>query len=193
MADKSTHFLESLDFHPCDTPFNMDYFDLSCLTPTQQYSLNNHKVKVVREHQKYLNKNPEIRAVLQIIMRKLLLERPTHDINQFIGKYFSENWQDILDEVAKYVEKMPFATSGEPSSEKDMTSEIKQVTIKELRSRGSSKTSSPGVTEDGLITNVIKDLLEELLEDVYESVLGVSMENVYFFSLIRYNKPSKTK
>lgn len=122
MADRSTHFNDPLDFHSCHPPRGMDYYDLTCLTDLQQKRLNTHKIEVVRDHQKYLYKNPEvyetpiffkilkvilqIRAILQIIIRKLLLERPTHDIERFVGNFFSTKWEDIVQEVNKYVQEV---------------------------------------------------------------------------------------
>lgn len=67
MADRSTHFVDPLDFHSCDPPRGMDYYDLTCLTDLQQKRLNTHKIEVVRDHQKYLYKNPEVLKSLVFI------------------------------------------------------------------------------------------------------------------------------
>lgn len=36
-------------------------------------------------------------------MRKILIERPTHDIERFIGGYFRKEWDSIQKEVYEYV------------------------------------------------------------------------------------------
>lgn len=67
MADRSTHFIDPLDFHSCYPPRGMDYYDLTCLTDLQQKRLNTHKIEVVRDHQKYLYKNPEVLEIILFI------------------------------------------------------------------------------------------------------------------------------
>lgn len=59
MADDSQEVIEPIDFHPCDTPRGMLYYDVNALTPEQQHELNYLKTDTVREDERYLAANPE--------------------------------------------------------------------------------------------------------------------------------------
>ncbi|XP_019755999.2 uncharacterized protein LOC109534693 [Dendroctonus ponderosae] len=166
MADRSYHSTNPMDFHPCDTPRGMDYFDLACLTKEQQQRLNNHKIEVVRQHQKFLYRNPEIRAVIHVIMKKILLERPSHDVDRFIGNYFLHNWEAISEEVKKYVEMMP----GKPSADesKIQIKEDKHVKLEEgLGSPGISR-SRTSSAEEHLLGHIAKEIVDELVQKAAE-------------------------
>lgn len=69
MADDSIEIIEPFDYHPCNSPRGMLYYDLNVLTSEQQTELNKFKRKVVREDEKYLAKHPEVSRVLMSFLQ----------------------------------------------------------------------------------------------------------------------------
>lgn len=67
MADDSIEIVEDFDFHPCNTPRGMLYYDMNVLTAVQQQKLNSLKRKVVREDEEYLADHPEVRIYKNLI------------------------------------------------------------------------------------------------------------------------------
>lgn len=61
MADDSEFIPDTLEFHQCDTPRGMQYYDLSILTPYQQDRLNRLKRDTIRDDERYLAAHPEVR------------------------------------------------------------------------------------------------------------------------------------
>ncbi|XP_050302981.1 uncharacterized protein LOC126740855 [Anthonomus grandis grandis] len=170
MADKSAQILERLQFHPCDVPRGMEPYDLQCLTRLQQLRLNNHKIEVIRENQAYLYKTPEIRAVVQIIIRKLLLDRPSHDIQKFIGQYFRNHSNTILEEINEYVDKYPRKPSPIDLKKKVITKEDKRVTMEDVMSdEGSTRDDELifSINYDNAVgTRIVKDILDEIVDNI---------------------------
>ncbi|XP_074025951.1 uncharacterized protein [Leptinotarsa decemlineata] len=95
MADDSRKVEEPLDFHPCNTPRGMTYYKLEDLTTEQKRKLFEQKLDIVRENQKYLNKHPEVRAVIALVLRAVLKARPKIKLRYFLAKYFVENFDKI--------------------------------------------------------------------------------------------------
>lgn len=60
MADDSLEINDELEFHPCDTPRGLQYYDLKGLTDEQQIHLNELKLKMIREDEIYLASHPEV-------------------------------------------------------------------------------------------------------------------------------------
>ncbi|KAF2905157.1 hypothetical protein ILUMI_01017, partial [Ignelater luminosus] len=105
MADDSIEIIEPFDYHPCNSPRGMLYYDLNVLTSEQQTELNKFKRDVVREDERYLAKHPEVRALVALITRQVLKYRPRTDLPQFIGSFFSRPKLDIEDEIQRYIEE----------------------------------------------------------------------------------------
>ncbi|CAG9768983.1 unnamed protein product [Ceutorhynchus assimilis] len=163
MADKSTVYIDDYQFHPGDVPRGMTNYDYACLTKKQQQRLNNHRVEIMRENQNYLFKHPEIRGVIQIVLRQLLRERPSHDIHTYVSNWFAANTENIFKDVNKYVEKVQKPI---PVESKTQVKEEKHVKLEDRVFDGiTSKSSSEELLPDEI--KIVKDLLNEILDKIY--------------------------
>ncbi|KAG5900672.1 hypothetical protein JTB14_005937 [Gonioctena quinquepunctata] len=85
----------------------MTYFQLGILTSEQKKQLSDTKLDIVRENQKYLKKHPEIRAVVELVLKAVLKARPKVKVRHFLAEYFAEN----SDEIKKTIEECSIAKS----------------------------------------------------------------------------------
>lgn len=85
MADDSKEICEPLQFHPCDTPRGMDFYKLEELTDDQQIHLNEHKLNIMRDNQKYLQKHPEVSIYCDISSQQV------HIYLNVFWKQYSQN------------------------------------------------------------------------------------------------------
>lgn len=60
MADDTIDIVEPFDFHPCNSPRGMLYYDLNVLTDYQQTQLNDFKRELIRQNERYLASHPEV-------------------------------------------------------------------------------------------------------------------------------------
>lgn len=64
MADASEKITEEMDFHPCNTPRGMLYYDVQAITTDQQEKLSQLKRNIVREDEIYLAAHPEVKILI---------------------------------------------------------------------------------------------------------------------------------
>ncbi|XP_030765289.1 ciliogenesis-associated TTC17-interacting protein-like [Sitophilus oryzae] len=164
MANATKTIIDTLDFHPTYKPYGMDNYRLEILTKGQQKYLNNHKTERIRQDHKYLYDHPEIQAMLQIIMRKLLLERPSHDIETFIGRYFVDSWAEIEEQVEGYMKKLP--SRFESKTTKDFTKDEKHVILDDSRYDMYSDSPNDSVSDEISGSTLCRDILEEIIDAV---------------------------
>lgn len=99
MADDSEHLPEHFDFHPCDPPRGMYFYNTDDLTDYQKEKLNEYKLKVIRDNYKYLKNHPEIKALIQFLLKGILKARPKIKLTQFLSQYLVENLEDIHETI----------------------------------------------------------------------------------------------
>jgi hypothetical protein len=64
-------------------------YDSKALTKTEQDELNQLKIKIRVENERYLRSHPEISAMISSFTNKVLLERP-EDLREFAADFFSD-------------------------------------------------------------------------------------------------------
>ncbi|KAK9879763.1 hypothetical protein WA026_006825 [Henosepilachna vigintioctopunctata] len=130
MADDTFSVTNFTPFHPADTPRGTLYYNLDELTSSQQSKLNDLKIDTIREDHKYLAKNPEIRAIIALLLRKLMRHRPIIKIHEFIARFFSRSSADIQEEILEYLDQRETKSIKEKLSIKEESEEYIEVTQK---------------------------------------------------------------
>ncbi|XP_060518196.1 uncharacterized protein LOC132696989 [Cylas formicarius] len=142
--------------HSSDTPKKTKPYNLAILTEEQQQKLIARKLQTARENQKYLFQHPEIRATIHVITKKILIDRPSHDIEAYVMKYVSQNWMAIMEEVARYVEsvqKPQVVIEKEKKTEPDAF-----VTVEKFHPARIS------IEEDDKLSEVCRIILEDVVD-----------------------------
>lgn len=103
MADDTDYQPEQLDFHPCDPPRGMSSYKLDDLTNYQKEKLNDYKLNVIRENHRYLKNHPEIRIVVDFLLKVILKVRPNIKLTQFLAKYLVDNFEELKEAVENSV------------------------------------------------------------------------------------------
>ncbi|XP_057671467.1 uncharacterized protein LOC130903406 [Diorhabda carinulata] len=116
------------DFHPTNVPKGMkDYAIKVEITPEQQNQLNYHKLNVLRENHQYIKSHPEIKNVVNLLLKEVLRRRPSTDIDLFMVNYFFQN----LNEFSKIIYGSDF-TSKKSKQPTDIASEY-CISVSSLR------------------------------------------------------------
>ncbi|KAF7287191.1 uncharacterized protein LOC143193614 [Rhynchophorus ferrugineus] len=176
MANDTKNIIDPFDFNSTDAPKGMEIYNMEYLTRDQQNSLNHHKAETIRENNKYLFEHPEIQAILQIIIRKLLIERPSHDIEMFISKYFLENYEEIENKVDTHIKSLP--VRPKPKLSKSGIKEEKHVVLDETRYDLYSETSRESIADEPSVKSICKELLDKIIEDVMDEETRTRLSDV---------------
>lgn len=95
MTDDSENIPGYLDFHPCDAPKGMLFYNLRDLTDKQKLMLKEYKLNIMRENQTYLKNHPEIKVVVQYLLKAILKARPKIKLTQFLSQILIKEWKHI--------------------------------------------------------------------------------------------------
>ncbi|XP_028135410.1 uncharacterized protein LOC114330285 [Diabrotica virgifera virgifera] len=110
MAYESLYQPDPLDFHPCDVPSGLKDYKLSEITDDQQIELNNFKLDRIKEDHIYLKNHPEIKFIVNNLIRAVLKKRPQFDIEAFFVDYLLNNRIYFQELIEKF--KLERNTSG---------------------------------------------------------------------------------
>lgn len=95
MVDNSEHQPEYLDFYPCDPPKGMLSYNLEDLTDLQKEKLIEYKYKVMRENQAYLKNHPEVKLIVQFLLKGILKARPQIKLTKFLAEYIINRFEEL--------------------------------------------------------------------------------------------------
>lgn len=151
MADDSEHLPEYLDFHPADTPRGMLSYNTDDLTNYQKERLNEYKRNVIRENYTYLKSHPEIKALVQFLLKGILKARPQIKLTHFLGKFLTDNYEELLEIVD--------AVMLNPSEKSFVAKKTGSVSSK---GRDQSGTAS----ESSFTTQCVRDFCAEIIEQI---------------------------
>ncbi|XP_049822161.1 uncharacterized protein LOC109605026 [Aethina tumida] len=94
---------EVSDFSPNVAPANTHYYIKSDLGPDQQEKIDQLKLETLKENHKYLSEHPEVKAIIYILLERLLKKRPGTNIASFIANYFrKQSLMNLNGDIAKY-------------------------------------------------------------------------------------------
>ncbi|CAH0564521.1 unnamed protein product [Brassicogethes aeneus] len=96
---------ENFDFLSTDIPRGTKNYNLSFLTPEQQESINRFKVQTIKENNIYLNKTPEVKAIISLLLQRVFLKRPSTDVLIYMAQFFNRSKYDVIDDITEYYAK----------------------------------------------------------------------------------------
>ncbi|CAH0564522.1 unnamed protein product [Brassicogethes aeneus] len=96
---------EDFDFASTDKPRNTKNYILSDLTPTQKENLHRFKVQTIRENNIYLKNNPEVHAIISILLKLVFRKRPSSNVLTYMANYFNNSKDNIIEDITRYYAK----------------------------------------------------------------------------------------
>lgn len=146
MADDSEHLPEDLDFHPCDPPRGMFFYNTDDLTDYQKEKLRKYKLKVIKDNYKYLKNHPEIKTLVQFLMKGILKARPKIKPNRFLAQLLFDNLEEVHEIIdAAKLNSSELSLDTKKSSESSSSSEQYKS---DVTSNSTSELDAQSVCED---------------------------------------------
>ncbi|XP_033222571.1 uncharacterized protein LOC117176440 [Belonocnema kinseyi] len=103
MANECPNVLNQRAFHPTDPLQGMRNYDLGSLSQKQKEMLNHMKISQRKENEIYLHKHPEIKGLISILLRYVLIKKPAFDVHQIVGAFFARSRNIIAKDLLEYL------------------------------------------------------------------------------------------
>lgn len=71
-----------------DKPIGAEAYDADALSDKQQEKLNQKKIELRMENERYLRQHPELNLLIQHFLREVFLKKP-NDIREFAARFFT--------------------------------------------------------------------------------------------------------
>ncbi|KOC68790.1 hypothetical protein WH47_10778 [Habropoda laboriosa] len=90
-------------FHPKDPPYGTLNYDIGALNKYQKIRLNLRRTTERNENELYLKLHPEIKGLISVLLRYVLLHRqPSTDPRETIGEFFDRPRREIVVDLLEY-------------------------------------------------------------------------------------------
>lgn len=183
MADDSEHVPEYLDFYPADAPRGMLYYNTDVLTDYQKAQLKEYKLNIIRENQDYLRRHPEVKIIVQFLLKGILKARPKIKLTQFLAQFLVDNFDEIKETVDKIsVDTSKYYRMPIKKEKEEIVTSGTQEENEELSSTSVSTIS---------IESYCEELLWNIVERIEESKVDKSQRLDESFDFINIPFPTR--